>query len=158
MDAPSLMHSRACWLTQQASPPISFFFFFNDTPPTEISTLPLHDALPIPQGRAIPAVLVAAELCGVEAVFKVGGAQAIAALAYGTASVPKVEKIFGPGNTWVTAAKQLVANDPAGAACDLPAGPSQMLGIADASGPPGLGAAGLLAQGRAHAPARAPPP
>src|SRR2546421_8512277 len=107
MDAPSLMHSRACWLTQQASPPISFFFFFNDTPPTEISTLPLHDALPIPQGRANPAVLVAAELCGVEAVFKVGGAQAIAALAYGTASVPKVEKIFGPGNTWVTAAKQL---------------------------------------------------
>src|SRR5439155_1643439 len=82
---------------------------------------------PTPQGHANPAVLVAAELCGVESVFKVGGAQAIAALAYGTASVPKVDKIFGPGNAWVTAAKQLVANDPAGAACDLPAGPSEVL-------------------------------
>ena len=56
------------------------------------------------------------ELCGIEPVFKVGGAQAIAALAYGTASIPKVDKIFGPGNAWVTAAKQLVAADPAGAA------------------------------------------
>src|SRR2546423_11736675 len=77
---------------------------------------------PTPDGHAHPAVLVAAELCGIEAVFKVGGAQAIAALAYGTASVPKVDKIFGPGNTWVTAAKQLVANDPAGAAGGLAAG------------------------------------
>src|SRR5438094_241792 len=68
---------------------------------------------PTPEGRANPAVLVAAELCGIEAVFKVGGAQAIAALAYGTASVPKVDKIFGPGNAWVTAAKQLVADEPA---------------------------------------------
>src|SRR5256886_12882925 len=81
------------------------------------------------EGRANPAVLVAAELCGIEAVFKVGGAQAIAALAYGTASIPKVDKIFGPGNAWVTAAKQLVANDPAGAACDPPAGPPHVLCI-----------------------------
>ena len=78
-------------------------------------------------GRANAAVLVAAELCGIEQVFKIGGAQAIAAMAYGTASVPKVAKIFGPGNAWVTAAKQLVAADPAGAALDLPAGPSEVL-------------------------------
>src|SRR6267154_437742 len=61
-------------------------------------------------GGAHPAVLVAAELCGIDTVFKVGGAQAIAALAYGTQSIPRVDKIFGPGNAWVTAAKQLVAN------------------------------------------------
>ena len=97
-------------------------------------------------GRAHPAVLVAAELCGVDTVFKVGGAQAIAALAYGTHSVPRVDKIFGPGNAWVTAAKQLVANDPLGAACDLPAGPSEVLVIADASARADFVAADLLAQ------------
>src|SRR2546429_1235869 len=110
---------------------------------------------PPPEGRANPAVLVAAELCGIEAVFKVGGAQAIAALAYGTASVPKVDKIFGPGNAWVTAAKQLVANDPAGAACDLPAGPARGLGIARVTGGPVVGAAGLPAQAEHHAHAQA---
>ena len=67
-------------------------------------------------GRADPAVLVAARACGVQKVFKLGGAQAIAAMAYGTDSVPKVEKIFGPGNAWVTAAKAQVAQDPLGAA------------------------------------------
>ncbi|HYL70391.1 MAG TPA: histidinol dehydrogenase, partial [Candidatus Dormibacteraeota bacterium] len=72
-------------------------------------------------GQASAAVLVAAALCGIDQVFKIGGAQAIAALAYGTPTVPKVAKIFGPGNAWVTAAKQLVAADPAGAALDLPA-------------------------------------
>ncbi len=66
---------------------------------------------PRPDGRADPAVLVAARRCGVTQVFKVGGAQAMAAMAYGTATVPKVDKIFGPGNAWVTAAKQLVAAD-----------------------------------------------
>jgi histidinol dehydrogenase len=82
-------------------------------------------------GSANPAVLVAARLCGVSAVYKAGGAQAIAAMAYGTASIPKVAKVFGPGNAWVTAAKQLVAADPAGAALDLPAGPSEVMVIAD---------------------------
>ncbi|HKT74911.1 MAG TPA: histidinol dehydrogenase [Steroidobacteraceae bacterium] len=101
---------------------------------------------PNKQGRANSAVLVAAELCGIERVFKVGGAQAIAALAYGTASVPKVDKIFGPGNAWVTAAKQLVASDPAGAACDLPAGPSEVLVVADDSARAEFVAADLLAQ------------
>lgn len=92
------------------------------------------------------AVLVAAQLCGVDEVFKIGGAQAIAALAFGTQSVPKVTRIFGPGNAWVTAAKQLVANDPAGAACDLPAGPSEVMVIADETARPEFVAADLLAQ------------
>jgi len=98
------------------------------------------------QGHANAAVLVAAELCGIDTVFKVGGAQAIAALAYGTQSIPKVDKIFGPGNAWVTAAKQLAANDPAGAACDMPAGPSEVLVIADDSARAEFVAADLLAQ------------
>ena len=97
-------------------------------------------------GQASPAVLVAARLCGIESVFKVGGAQAIAALAYGTETVPKVDKIFGPGNAWVTAAKQAVAADPAGAACDMPAGPSEVLVIADDSARAEFVAADLLAQ------------
>jgi histidinol dehydrogenase len=98
------------------------------------------------QGYANAAVLVAAELCGIDTVFKVGGAQAIAALAYGAGSVPKVDKIFGPGNAWVTAAKQLVSNDPAGAACDMPAGPSEVLVIADDTARADFVAADLLAQ------------
>ena len=97
-------------------------------------------------GRANAAVLVAAELCGVHTVFKVGGAQAIAAMAYGTQSITKVDKIFGPGNAWVTAAKQLVAADPAGAALDLPAGPSEVMVIADATARADFVAADLLAQ------------
>ncbi|MGH8179598.1 MAG: histidinol dehydrogenase [Steroidobacteraceae bacterium] len=101
---------------------------------------------PTRDGRANPAVLVAARLCGIEEVFKVGGAQAIAAMAYGTESVPKVDKIFGPGNAWVTAAKQVVAGDAAGAACDMPAGPSEVLVIADESARAEFVAADLLAQ------------
>jgi len=97
-------------------------------------------------GSAHPAVLTAAQLCGIDTVFKVGGAQAIAALAYGTETIPKVDKIFGPGNVWVTAAKQLVANDPDGAACDLPAGPSEVLVVADESARADFVAADLLAQ------------
>jgi histidinol dehydrogenase len=98
------------------------------------------------QGQANAAVLVAAELCGIDTVFKVGGAQAIAALAYGAGSIPKVDKIFGPGNAWVTAAKQLVSNDPAGAACDMPAGPSEVLVVADDTARADFVAADLLAQ------------
>jgi histidinol dehydrogenase len=101
---------------------------------------------PRPDGTADPAVLVAARLCGVERVFKLGGAQAVAAMAYGTASVPKVDKIFGPGNAWVTAAKQLVAADADGAALDMPAGPSEVLVVADESARPEFVAADLLAQ------------
>jgi histidinol dehydrogenase len=97
-------------------------------------------------GSVHPAILAAAQLCGVERIFRVGGAQAIAALAYGTESVPKVDKIFGPGNAWVTAAKQRVAGDPEGAACDMPAGPSEVLVVADESARPELVASDLLAQ------------
>jgi histidinol dehydrogenase len=101
---------------------------------------------PRPDGTADPAVLVAARLCGIEQVFKLGGAQAVAAMAYGTESVPKVDKIFGPGNSWVTAAKQIVAADARGAALDMPAGPSEVLVIADGSARPEFVAADLLAQ------------
>jgi len=101
---------------------------------------------PARNGKAHSAVLVAAQMCGVSTVFKVGGAQAIAALAYGTQSIPKVDKIFGPGNAWVTAAKQLVAGDPAGAACDLPAGPSEVMVVADETARADFVAADLLAQ------------
>ena len=101
---------------------------------------------PTTNGGANPAVLVAAELCGIETVFKVGGAHSIAAMAYGTQSVPKVDKIFGPGSARVTAAKQMVAADPAGAALDLPAGPSEVLVVADETARPDLVAADLLAQ------------
>ncbi|MEE8543047.1 MAG: histidinol dehydrogenase [Gammaproteobacteria bacterium] len=101
---------------------------------------------PQADGRADPAVLTAARSCGVQQVFKLGGAQAIAAMAYGTESVPKVQKIFGPGNTWVTAAKAQVAQDPLGAARDLPAGPSELLVIADDTANPAFVAADLLSQ------------
>jgi histidinol dehydrogenase len=97
-------------------------------------------------GSIHAAVLVAAELCGVDTVYKMGGAQAIAAFAFGTESVHKVDKIFGPGNAWVTAAKQIVAAEPAGAAIDLPAGPSEVLVIADESANARFVAADLLAQ------------
>jgi histidinol dehydrogenase len=110
---------------------------------------------PTRDGHANAAVLVAAELCGIETVFKVGGAQAVAALAYGTNSIPKVDKIFGPGNAWVTAAKQLVANDPAGAACDLPAGPSEVMVVADDTARADFVAADLLAQAEHDAQAQA---
>jgi histidinol dehydrogenase len=101
---------------------------------------------PGPDGKLHAAVLVAAELCGVDTVYKMGGAQAIAALAFGTETVRKVDKIFGPGSAWVTAAKQIVAADPAGAAIDLPAGPSEVLVIADDSADARFVAADLLAQ------------
>ncbi len=97
-------------------------------------------------GQADPAVLVAARMCGVTHVYKVGGAQAIAAMAYGTETIPKVDKVFGPGNRWVTAAKQLVAADAAGAALDMPAGPSEVMVIADDSADAEFVATDLLAQ------------
>jgi len=97
-------------------------------------------------GRADAAVLYAASLCGISQVYKLGGAQAIAALAFGTPSVTKCDKIFGPGNSWVTEAKRQVALDPDGAAIDLPAGPSEVLVVADARANPEFVAADLLAQ------------
>jgi histidinol dehydrogenase len=98
------------------------------------------------RGGADAAVLVAARKAGVERIFKVGGAQAIGAMAYGTESIPKCDKLFGPGNAWVAAAKLLVAGDPAGAAADLPAGPTEVMVIADEHANPEFVAADLLAQ------------
>ncbi len=97
-------------------------------------------------GRCDEAVLYAARLTGVHKVFKLGGAQAIAAMAYGTDSVPKCDKLFGPGNAWVTEAKLQVSSDPEGAAIDMPAGPSEVLVIADAEANPVFVAADLLSQ------------
>jgi histidinol dehydrogenase len=97
-------------------------------------------------GRCDEAVLHAARLTGVHKVFKLGGAQAIAAMAYGTHSVPKCDKLFGPGNAWVTEAKLQVCSDPDGAAIDMPAGPSEVLVIADAGANPAFVAADLLSQ------------
>jgi histidinol dehydrogenase len=101
---------------------------------------------PRPDGRADPAVVVAAARAGVTDIFKIGGAQAIAAMAYGTPSVPKVAKIFGPGNAWVTCAKSVVSSDPDGAAIDMPAGPSEVLVIADDSASAEFVASDLLSQ------------
>ncbi len=97
-------------------------------------------------GRVDPAVLYAARLCEIQHVFAIGGAQAVAALAYGTKSVPRVDKIFGPGNAFVTAAKAQVSRDPHGAAQDMPAGPSEVMVIADAQADAAFVAADLLSQ------------
>lgn len=94
-------------------------------------------------GKINDAILMAAKLCNISKVYKTGGAQAIAAMAYGTESVPKVFKIFGPGNQYVTTAKQLVQN---AAAIDMPAGPSEVLVIADETSNAAFVATDLLAQ------------
>ncbi|HEY0332396.1 MAG TPA: histidinol dehydrogenase [Stenotrophomonas sp.] len=100
---------------------------------------------PRSDGSVDPAVLVAARLTGVHRVFKLGGAQAIAAMAFGSGSVPKCDKLFGPGNSFVTEAKQQVAQAGA-AAIDMPAGPSEVLVIADAGANAAFVAADLLSQ------------
>lgn len=101
---------------------------------------------PQKNGKINPVILATAKLCGIKNVFAVGGAQAIAAMAYGTAEIPKVDKIFGPGNIYVTTAKQLVSKDPRGAAIDIPAGQSEVLVIADKKARADWVAADLLAQ------------
>ncbi len=98
---------------------------------------------PAPEGEINPAVLVAADLAGVDRIFKVGGAQAVAALAYGTETVPRVDKITGPGNIYVATAKQLVFGQ---VGIDMIAGPSEILIINDGSGSPAAIAADLLSQ------------
>ena len=99
---------------------------------------------PNPQGKVHPAILVAARIAGVSAIYKAGGIQAIGAMAYGTATVPKVYKIFGPGNQYVMAAKQLVAIDEV--AIDMPAGPSEVCVLADDTAQAAFVAADLLSQ------------
>lgn len=109
--------------------------------PTRILCTP-----PNSRGDIDPHLLVAARLCQIETIYPIGGAQAIAAMAYGTESVIKVDKIFGPGNSYVTEAKVQVSIDPEGAAIDMPAGPSEVLIIADEHANPNYVAADLLAQ------------
>ena len=96
------------------------------------------------QSKVHPAVLYAASECGVSRIYKIGGAQAIAAMAYGTESIPQVYKIFGPGNQYVTAAKQLIQMQ--GVAIDMPAGPSEVCVLADDTANPAYAAADLLSQ------------
>jgi len=101
---------------------------------------------PGPDGSINPYILVTAQLVGIKRIFKIGGAQAISAMAYGSESVPKVDKIFGPGNNWVSEAKMLCASDAEGAACDMPAGPSEVMVLADSSSNSEFVAADLLSQ------------
>jgi histidinol dehydrogenase len=116
--------------------------------PSRIAGCPTRVLLTPPRAdqSIAPAILVAADLLGIRDIYKLGGAQAIAAIAYGTQSIPKVDKIFGPGNSWVTEAKLQVSHDPAGAVCDLPAGPSEVMVIADKTANPAFVAADLLSQ------------
>ena len=97
-------------------------------------------------GRPDPTVLAAAAECGISTVYVTGGAQAVAAMAYGTESVPRCDKIFGPGNAWVTEAKRQVSTAEGGPGIDLPAGPSEVVVIADAGADPEFVAADLLSQ------------
>lgn len=101
---------------------------------------------PTADGQIDSAILAAAYYCGVTEVFMCGGAQAIAALAYGTETIPKCDKIFGPGNAYVAAAKSLAALEPGGPAIDLPAGPSEAMVLADTKASPVFVASDLLSQ------------
>ncbi len=99
---------------------------------------------PGPDGSIHPSILYCADLLGIDRIFRVGGAQAVAAMAYGTGSMPRVDKIFGPGNRYVTMAKQVVSLDRV--AIDLPAGPSELAVIADGTADPVFIAADLISQ------------
>jgi histidinol dehydrogenase len=101
---------------------------------------------PRPGGGLDPVIALAAELCGIEAIWTAGGAQAIAALAFGAGDIPRVDKICGPGNAWVAEAKSYVASLGGGPAIDMPAGPSELMVIADDSADAATVAADLLSQ------------
>lgn len=96
------------------------------------------------KGNIDPSILYAARFCGVTSIYKLGGVQAIGSMAYGLGDIPKVDKIFGPGNSWVTMAKQLVTFE--GVAIDMPAGPSELMIVADESCNPAFVASDLLSQ------------
>jgi histidinol dehydrogenase len=97
-------------------------------------------------GGLDPAVALAAEMCGIDAIWTVGGAQAIAALAFGAGKIPAVDCICGPGNSWVSAAKAMVSSDTGGPGIDLPAGPSELMILSGSGGDPATIAADLLSQ------------
>lgn len=110
---------------------------------------------PRANGKVDPYVLAAANIIGINEIYSIGGAQAIAALAYGTESIPKVDKIFGPGNRYVTAAKFYVSIDPDGASIDMLAGPSEVLIIADEHADPEIVALDCISQAEHDADAQA---
>jgi histidinol dehydrogenase len=101
---------------------------------------------PRPDGGLDPVIALAADLCGITAIWTLGGAQAIAALGFGAGEIPRVAKLCGPGNAWVAEAKTCLASLPGGPAIDMPAGPSELLVIADDSADPAMVAADLLSQ------------
>lgn len=108
--------------------------------------LPILCTPPSREGKVAPEILYAASKCGIEHIYLCGGAQAISAMAFGTQSIPKVDKIYGPGNSFVTEAKQQVSQRVDGAAIDMPAGPSEVLVLADANANPAFVASDLLSQ------------
>ena len=107
---------------------------------------------PRPQGGLDPVIALAAQISGIETIWTVGGAQAIAALAFGAGAIPRVDKICGPGNAWVAEAKRIVASESGGVAIDMPAGPSELMVIADDTADSAVVAADLLSQAE-HDPA-----
>src|SRR2546421_11963426 len=112
--------------------------------PAKVAGVPrLVMVVPAPDGKLAPLVLAAAKLAGIDEIYRIGGAQAVAALAYGTATIAPVAKIVGPGNAYVAAAKRLVFGK---VGIDMIAGPSEVLILADRSGHPDWIAADLLAQ------------
>jgi histidinol dehydrogenase len=147
-----------CWREQRALESVGLYIPAGSAPlPSTVLMLGILALLagckkiilcspPKANGLPDPIVLAAAASIGLTDVFAIGGAQAIAAMAYGTGSVPRVDKIFGPGNQYVTEAKRIVSSDPGGAAIDLLAGPSELLIIADDSANPKIVAADLLSQ------------
>lgn len=116
--------------------------------PAKVARVPNRIIITPPgkDGTVDPMILAAAYRCKVSRVFVAGGAQAIAALAYGTETIPKCDKIFGPGNAWVAAAKSLVAQEAGGPAIDMPAGPSEAMVLADEAADPAFVASDLLSQ------------
>jgi histidinol dehydrogenase len=147
-----------CWREQRAIETVGLYVPAGSAPlPSTVLMLGIPALLagcarivlcspPKVNGTVDPAVLAAASYLGIQEIYKVGGAQAIAAMAYGTQTIPKVEKIFGPGNQYVTEAKRYVSADPVGTAIDLLAGPSELLIIADESAQAEVVAADLLSQ------------
>lgn len=116
--------------------------------PAQIAGVPrIVVIVPPIKGKGVePSVLAAARQIGIDEVYAIGGAHGVAALGYGLAGLPKSDKIFGPGNAYVAAAKAMLAQDPAGCATDLPAGPSEVMVVADNSADPALVASDLLSQ------------
>jgi histidinol dehydrogenase len=147
-----------CWRQQRAIETVGLYIPAGSAPlPSTVLMLGIPAILagcsrvvlcspPKSNGSIDQAVLATAAHLGIREIYKIGGAQAIAAMAYGTQSIPKVEKIFGPGNQYVTEAKRFVSSDPDGAAIDLLAGPSELLIIADDLARPATVAADLLSQ------------